>query len=88
MPNWDKRSKIIVQNDEGNTIAVKNRFPPSDSGATQTLSAILTRLQSGIVEFDSIVITVHGVQRDDVALLMTGSRRGVVGERDFTNRDN
>ena len=88
MSNWDKESKLIVQNDEGNNIAVKNRFPPSSSGASQTLSAILTRLQSGLVRFESIAITVRGVQRDDVPLLMTGNRHGVVGERDIANRNN
>ncbi|TKY87070.1 hypothetical protein EX895_003747 [Sporisorium graminicola] len=86
MSYWDNKSKIVVQNDEGRNTAVKNRFPHSSSGASQTLPAILARLSTGEIEYDSLVITVRGVQREDVPLLMFGTRQGSISERDTDNR--
>ncbi|SJX66567.1 uncharacterized protein SRS1_16795 [Sporisorium reilianum f. sp. reilianum] len=80
MSYWDNKTKVVVQNDEGNTTACKNRFPPSDTGASQTIAAILERLRSGVIEYDSLVITVRGVRRDDVPVLMFGTRDGWASE--------
>ncbi|CDR99583.1 hypothetical protein [Sporisorium scitamineum] len=74
MSYWDNKSRVIIQDDQGNIIAGKNRFPPSNWNASQTLPSILARLRTGEIEYDSLVITVRGVPREDVPLVMTGSR--------------
>lgn len=81
MAYWDQKVKIILQDSEGNDRAAKNRFPPSEPATAQSLPAILARLQSGQIQFDSLAITVRGVQRDDAAVLFSG-RNEVVSERD------
>ncbi len=80
MTYWNNKVKIVVlDNEPGNHTAVKNRFPPS-SDETQSLTTILERLRTGRVEYESIVITVNGVRREDVPILFTGGS-DVVSER-------
>ncbi|SPO31365.1 uncharacterized protein UTRI_06495 [Ustilago trichophora] len=80
MSFWDKRAKLIIQDNEGNNIAIKNRFP-SESEANQSLSTILERLRSGEIRYDSLHITVRGVQRERVPLLVAGTH-DTASERD------
>lgn len=87
MSYWDPKTKIIVQNSQGDNLAVKNRFAPSDSNELVSLPSILARLQSGEIEYDSLVITVRGVQRESIAPLLLGVREEQTArEGDTDNR--
>lgn len=74
MSYWDVKTKIVVQNGQGDNLAVKNRFASSASNEVVSLPSILARLQSGEIEYDSLVIPVRGVQRESIAPLLLGVR--------------
>lgn len=80
MPYWDGKAKVLVQDNQRHTFAVKNRFP-AEGHQTASLHALLTRLEAGIVGYDSITITVTGVEREETPLLLLGTNN-TASERD------
>lgn len=81
MSYWDQKARLTVQDSQGSTIAVKNRFPRTQH-ETQSLATILERVRTGEVRYDSLEVIIRGVDRSDVPMLITGGNE-TASERDL-----